>query len=100
MSAAFWNDVVDRLPRESPQGNQLRRRDLPAPCHPRLALRLRTEITNAIIAALDAHTVMSTQALSSEAVQSGLRDILLNHARLWEALRARAAKEGSEVPSE
>jgi len=42
------------------------------------------------IAALDAHTLMSTQALKSEAVRDGIMDILLNHARLWEALRARA----------
>jgi hypothetical protein len=30
---------------------------------------------------------MSTQALNSEKVQAGLKDILLNHARLWESLR-------------
>ncbi|MFL5355405.1 hypothetical protein [Archangium sp.] len=53
---------------------------------------LRQEILNAIIEALDAHTVMSKQALDSEAVQSGIKDILLNHARLWEALRSRAPK--------
>ena len=48
---------------------------------------LRQELMNAIIAALDAHTVMSTQALNSQVVQRGLRDILLNHAGLYEALR-------------
>ena len=42
------------------------------------------------MAALDAHTTMSTQALNSEAVQAGLLDILLNHAGLWESLRDRA----------
>ena len=48
---------------------------------------LKTEIVNAIMAALDAHTSLSTQALNSTAVQSGMKDILLNHSRLWEALR-------------
>ncbi len=52
---------------------------------------LKTEMMNAIIGALDAHTLMSTQALNSEAVRVGIRDILLNHAHLWEALRSRAA---------
>ena len=55
---------------------------------------LRSELVNAIISALDAHTLMSQQALNSKAVQEGLRDILLNHALLWEALRARG-REGS-----
>jgi type I restriction enzyme R subunit len=49
---------------------------------------LQNELMNAIMGALDAHTTMSTQALNSPAVQSGLRDVLLNHAGLWEALRA------------
>ena len=48
---------------------------------------MRTELLNAIMTALDAHTLMSTQALNSPAVQKGLKDILLNHARLWESLR-------------
>ncbi len=50
---------------------------------------LKSEILNAIMSALDAHNVMSTQALNSEAVRAGLTDILLNHSRLWEHLRAR-----------
>jgi type I restriction enzyme R subunit len=37
--------------------------------------------------ALDAHTEMSTQALNSPAVQSGMKDILLNHVGLYETLR-------------
>ncbi len=53
---------------------------------------LKTELMNAIMGALDAHNSMSTQALNSPAVQSGIKDILLNHARLWEALRERAAR--------
>lgn len=48
---------------------------------------LKTELMNAIIAALDAHTVMSTQALGSETVRSGLKDVLLGPARLYESLR-------------
>lgn len=49
---------------------------------------LKHELVNAIIAALDAHTTMSTEALGSEAVQDGLRDILLGPAGLYEALKA------------
>lgn len=52
---------------------------------------LKTELLNAIMGALDAHTLMSTQALNSSTVQGGLKDILLNHAHLYEALRERRA---------
>jgi len=55
---------------------------------------LRSELLSAIMGALDAHTAMSTQALNSPAVRSGIKDILLNHSRLWETLRERAAAEG------
>jgi type I restriction enzyme R subunit len=48
---------------------------------------LNTELLNAIMGALDAHTAMSTQALNSPEVQRGLKDILLNHVGLYEALR-------------
>src|SRR3954447_22481527 len=48
---------------------------------------LNIELVNAIISALDAHTAMSTQALNSPEVQRGLKDILLNHAALYERLR-------------
>jgi type I restriction enzyme, R subunit len=48
---------------------------------------LKKEIERAIMAALDAHNAMSTQALNSQRVQDGLRDVLLNHAGLYEALR-------------
>lgn len=51
---------------------------------------LQHEMMNAIIGALDAHTLMSTQALNSEVVRAGIKDILLNHARLWETLRSKA----------
>ena len=53
---------------------------------------LKIELVNAIMNALDAHTSLSTQALNSAAVQDGMKDILLNHSRLWEALRDRAMK--------
>ncbi|MBD2720240.1 type I restriction endonuclease [Synechococcus sp. FACHB-909] len=52
---------------------------------------LQKELTNAIINALDAHTSMSTQALNQPSVLSGLKDILLNYAGIYEALRDRAA---------
>ena len=48
---------------------------------------LRTELTNAIIGALEAHTAMSTQALDSETVRNGLKEVLLDQARLYESLR-------------
>ena len=54
---------------------------------------LKTELLNAIMGALDAHTLMSTQALNSPTVQSGMKDILLNHAELWETLRTKATGE-------
>ncbi len=39
---------------------------------------------------LDAHTLMSTQALNSPTVQLGIKDILLNNAGLYELLRDKA----------
>ena len=45
---------------------------------------------NAIIEALDAHNAMSTQALNSEKVRQGIKNILLNNASLYEALREKA----------
>lgn len=50
---------------------------------------LRTELMNAIMSAPDAHTLMSTQALNSEAVRVGILEILLRDAGLYEALRTR-----------
>jgi type I restriction enzyme R subunit len=50
---------------------------------------LDSELLNAIMAALEAHTSLSTQALNSATVQKGMKEVLLNHARLWEALRER-----------
>lgn len=51
---------------------------------------LKTELLGAVMAALDAHTTMSTQALNRPSVLAGLLDILLHQAGLWEALRERA----------
>lgn len=52
---------------------------------------LDSELMNAIVDALDAHTSMSSKALNSEVVRKGLKSILLDHAALWELLRATAA---------
>ena len=51
---------------------------------------LSNELMNAIMDALAAHSTMSKQALKSEKVRSGLRDILLGPAQLYEALRERS----------
>ena len=53
---------------------------------------LKNELLNAIMGALDAHNTMSTQALNSETVRHGLKDILLNNAGLYETLRAQSAR--------
>jgi type I restriction enzyme R subunit len=52
---------------------------------------LNNELMNAIMSALEAHTTMSTQALESEKVRNGLREILLGPAKLYEALRGKGA---------
>jgi len=51
---------------------------------------LSSELLNAIMDALAAHSTLSKQALDSERVRHGLRDILLGPAQLYEALRERA----------
>jgi len=48
---------------------------------------LKDALLHAIMDALDAHQTMSTQALGSERVREGLRNILLGPAQLYEALR-------------
>ena len=50
-------------------------------------------ITNAIMGALDAHTSMSAQALNSDKVRKGMKDILINKAGLYETLREQVASE-------
>ncbi len=49
------------------------------------------EVLNAIMDALAAHSTMSKQALDSERVRQGLKDILLGPGQLYEALRSRAS---------
>lgn len=48
---------------------------------------LANELLNAIMDALAAHTAMSTQALNSQKVRDGLKDVLLGPGQLYEALR-------------
>ncbi len=52
---------------------------------------LKRELVNAIIASLDAHTDLSTKALSSELIQQGLLNILIGPAGLYDALKKRSA---------
>lgn len=56
---------------------------------------LKDALMHAIMDALEAHTSMSTQALGSERVRDGLKDILLGPAQLYESLRARASVQPS-----
>ena len=51
-----------------------------------------TELLDAIIAALDAHQAMSSQALNSAEVRDGIKTILLNHTNLYEDLRDQSSK--------
>ncbi|NNM80875.1 MAG: type I restriction endonuclease subunit R [Gallionella sp.] len=48
---------------------------------------LANELMNAIMDALTAHSSLSKQALGSEKVRSGLKDVLLGPAQLYESLR-------------
>jgi type I restriction enzyme R subunit len=48
---------------------------------------LQKEIMNAVMEALEAHTAMSSQALDSQRVRDGLKDVLLGPAQLYETLR-------------
>lgn len=52
---------------------------------------LKDALLHAIMDAFEAHTTMSTQALGSERVRDGLKDILLGPAQLYEALRERSS---------
>ena len=51
---------------------------------------LKDALLHAIMDAFEAHTSMSTQALGSERVRDGLKDILLGPEKLYEALRERS----------
>lgn len=53
---------------------------------------LSNAILNAVMDALDAHSTMSRQALDSERVRAGLKDVLLGPAQLYEALRQQAGE--------
>lgn len=46
------------------------------------------EVDSAIMSALDAHTLMSTQALNSRSIRDAIKEVLLNNAGLYEKLRA------------
>ena len=50
---------------------------------------LNDELINAIIDTYNAHMTMGQQALNSEQVREGLKQILLGPGQLWEALRVR-----------
>ena len=54
---------------------------------------LTIEIMNAIMDALAAHESLSKQALDSEIVRDGLKDVLLGPGQLYEALRDRGASQ-------
>lgn len=51
----------------------------------------------AIMDALAAHSTMSKQALESEKVRSGLKDVLLGPAQLYEALRAKGDADSAAL---
>jgi type I restriction enzyme R subunit len=53
---------------------------------------LAKEIMNAIMDALAAHTNMSTQAINSERVRAGLKDVLLGPGQLYESLRGKSGE--------
>ena len=53
---------------------------------------LSNEIMNAIMDALAAHSTMSKQALGSQKVRDGLKDVLLGPAQLYESLREKGAE--------
>jgi len=52
---------------------------------------LKDELMNAIIEAFEAHASLSKQALDSQKVRDGLKEVLLGPAQLYEELRKRAA---------
>ena len=55
---------------------------------------LKSELMKAILGALDAHNVMSSQALGSEALRDRLKNVLLHHAGLYESLRETRPPDG------
>jgi type I restriction enzyme R subunit len=59
---------------------------------------LAQEILHAMMDAYAAHTTMSKQALESQKVRQGLRDVLLGPAKLYEALRTRGEELQEAMP--
>jgi type I restriction enzyme R subunit len=57
---------------------------------------LKDEIMNAIIEAFASHSSMSKQAIDSERVRDGLKDVLLGPAGLYEALKGQL-RNGPEL---
>jgi type I restriction enzyme, R subunit len=57
---------------------------------------LSNELLSAIMDALGAHISMSNQALNSERVREGIKDVLLGPAGLYEALRERVAASADD----
>ena len=55
---------------------------------------LANEIMNAVMDALNAHTVMSKQALESEKLRSDMKNVLLCAGKLWEGLREKTNGAG------
>lgn len=53
---------------------------------------LKDALVHAIMDAFEAHTAMSSQALGSERIRDGLKDILLGPAQLYEALRSKSGE--------
>ena len=76
--------------RRTPAGSSDRRGNSPD---------LKSELLNAIMGAPDRHNAMSAEALNSEKVQADLKEILLNHAHLWESLRDLASASRSLICS-
>ena len=58
---------------------------------------LKNALLQAIMEALEAHQTMSSQALASERVRDGLKDVLLGPAQLYEALRERSENRTPEA---
>ena len=56
---------------------------------------LASEIMNAVMDALSAHTSMSKQALESERLRVDMKNVLLGPGKLWEELRARSESRSS-----
>lgn len=54
-------------------------------------------LLDAVMDALDAHTVISKQVLDSEKVRNGLKNILLDQAQLYEDLRSKGLQGNNHL---